>query len=51
MSGEEEKSNQQIAFEKSLGGSSKPGPPRSIRARTGQTEDYLPEGKHVAEPV
>ena len=26
-----------------------PGVPRTIRSRTGQTEDPLPEGKHVAE--
>lgn len=29
--------------------SSAPGVPRTIRSRTGQTEDPLPEGKHVAE--
>lgn len=28
---------------------STPGVPRAIRSRTGQTEDPLPEGKHVAE--
>ncbi len=29
--------------------STAPGVPRAIRSRTGQTEDPLPEGKHVAE--
>lgn len=28
---------------------STPGVPRAIRARTGQTEDPVPEGKHIAE--
>lgn len=29
--------------------SASPGMPRSIRSRTGQTEDPIPEGKHLAE--
>ncbi len=28
-----------------------PGQSRTIRARTGLTEDPVPEGKHIAEPV
>ena len=27
-----------------------PGQSRTVRARTGLTEDPVPEGKHVAEP-
>ncbi|KAK9792029.1 hypothetical protein WJX73_005287 [Symbiochloris irregularis] len=48
--GEEEKSNQQIAFEKQIGGASH-NLPRTARARVGATTDPLPEGKKVAEPV
>ena len=50
MSEGEGKSNQQIAFEKQIGGSNSD-VPRQIRARIGQTDDPLPDGKKVAEPV
>ena len=46
----EGKSNQQIAFEKQIGGASH-NLPRTARARVGATTDPVPDGKKVAEPV
>lgn len=50
MSGEDEgPSPQQISFQKQIGAGNV-NQPRNIRARTGQTSDPIPEGKHISGP-